>query len=304
MISSILGYEKHDFVQAVNTEAKEKKAYILLDRRYRNEQKDNTTTWYILLNQLTTNNGVCVNDVRNITKMRIGNFFLKNTSSSAFGVMSRMTIFIPEFQSQCILNVNRNFHFMASIYSDNANVQPPTYAILSTADYGVPMQLPNPNPIHLYTQNNGEFNFNPPMTLMNSISINFATPYNAYTLHDDTFGLTYNGSGIITTASPHGLQTGLAQNERVYISNFTTSQPVADGPLITLLNREIGFLASGISSTQIQLVGYPDETLQSALSFPALVGTPMSNALVYLDFYRFFIEMELTYIPDLYTEEY
>ncbi len=310
-VEDILGFKQHNFVQNINPKAKEKRAYIMLDRRYRNLEintpdsnnlNQTTTTWYYTQNYNTSNRGfVCNENIRNITSIKINNFFLKTTTPQQLGNMSRMTIFIPELQSQCYLNPNRKFHFVGAIYSDNQNVVPPTYAIMSTSDYGVPVETTSvnvSNPIGLFDEGKGIFRFDKPITYITNLSINFATPYAPYSLHQDTFQFTYADNGLITTLTPHGLQNGLAQNERVYISNFNTTTPSDDSTLISLLNRTEGFLAYGIDDYQIQLTGYPYETI----SFPNISGVAITdNSEMYADFHRFFIQLELTYIEDLYS---
>jgi hypothetical protein len=219
-VTSILGISTLSGLQAAfmpATSSSKKTAYLFLDSRYRvqNNSTGNTFQWnYVDNNNLSQGSVNSNNNIQNIIAMRTRSIKLPY-NVTADNPYNRLTMFIQEFTSQSfIAHENTNFHF-----------------IFETTVHD--------KYIDLNIRRDGEsvYVFTTPISSLNTITLSFASPLQNVTLDPDSAVIQATGYGIpagiqFTTPSPHNLGAG----DTVYISGFTTTNPINDINAISAIN--------------------------------------------------------------------
>ncbi len=324
-VETILNLDKTEIVKAVNP--KYKKAYILLDRRFRaSESLDRTTTtWYFQNNNNIVQGSVnALGAIRDIVSMRIYDMNMNIIDTNYISPQSVLTVFIPEFSAQSFIGPleptksgpydplnatdNSRFHFWGTLRTYVENLTPPNYDLIFWRGADLVGQTEY---IYRYTDgNNGLFEFTHPITTIDKISVSFGSPYRKMPLPPDTFNFTYlapvtppygtaGGAFSIRTSVSTQIPYGTYNLDRIYISNFMTDNPVADKVLIELLNNPpygivyVGEVSNPFDSAE--LIIYPPNDNIKYINFPPIVGTQTSGT-IYFDFYRFYVPLELTYM--------
>jgi len=232
-IASILGTKSLDaFKSMFSAGGGVKTAYLLLDTRYRVLDNDgrNQFKWNFSSTSNTIQGSVnAIGDIENITAMRVAPFKMPyNTQGD--NDYDRITMNIQEFSAQSfIAQENRRFHFMF-----------PTFV----SDRYINMVLPR--------DIDGEYKFTQPITRLDSITIDFASPLDPLIFDTDRRNMLLTSYGTITTfmaADNHNLETG----DLVYITNFTTANPNLDTPIISAINNVNGVVATFINATSISI---------------------------------------------------
>lgn len=300
---SLLSLDLDGTRRLLNPESKERRAYIILDSKYREFQSQDRTSirWSFLNNaDIVDGSTNALGFIRDIKSIRIMEFYMNILDPTWQNDQMIQTILIEELRSQAfIAPESRRFHFVAKMWSDNYVVVPPTYLysfmhgadVVSTLEYLYRLQ----------SNNDGVFSFKTPIQTLNTITLSFGAPYTLMPLPIDTYSFAYNSGGInsfvITTTPDHNMPVGAT--DRVYISNFNTDDPTSDATLISLLNNPPdGIVYVGQSISPSQLVVSPPNNVITNIFFPALVGTQLDGASIYLTYYEFFIGMEVTYLSD------
>jgi hypothetical protein len=226
-IGSILGTTSlNDIKSLFGNNSQSKLANILMDTRWRTLDTDGTTLirWAFQGNastaQGTTNS---LFDIQNITSMRVKEIRMPYVAS-ADNQYKRISMYIQDFASQSIVaQENTNYHFMFHTQVD-----------------GRWINLTLPRDV------DGIFRFRNPISSINNLNISFGSPLESIALDFDRMNLLVTSYGSVTTltsTSPHNLQSG----DLVYLSNFTTANPIYYVNIISQVNAKNGI-------TQIQYV--------------------------------------------------
>jgi hypothetical protein len=185
---------------------------------------------------------------------------------SADTAQKRITIHIEEFTTQSfIAHEDRKFHFMFKTNIDGNYIE-----------------------LEVYTYNNGIFEFEKPITTLDTITISFASPILPIIFDPDrtTYTIAYGAISTITTPINHGLLT----SDIVYFDNFTTVTPVVDSATIETINRSNGHPITFVSNTSFTI----------NVNTIGLGAVPAGLTLfVYFGSKRFYIPIEITYINPL-----
>jgi hypothetical protein len=259
------------------------KCYLLLDRRYRSDESpDHTQTVWNLIDYNTPSSGTCcVNRLpARIIDARICTFAF-NIQDKYITDQQLITVCINEFPQ---IFAGKKSQFIGRI-------RPATYS-----KYLVEFSGHNQGAGY-YENNNrrighsGKCSFNNPIKFLHTISVSFNTTDSPIALQPDKLPFVYNvlSTGIIDFSAAHGVPSSYTASFRVYITNFTTNNIVVDSQLINMMSGEL--CATYLTDTSLTLSVPIINT-----SFPLILGVQQPGAQCYLDYHRFFIPMELTYM--------
>lgn len=298
-ILSILDMELEETRMFFNPKSKERKAYLTLDSRFRSAlSNDRTTISWNFINNANIGEGFtnALGFISDVTSFRIFDFYFRITDPNYQCDQMIFTVGIQEFLSQSfIAPESRRFHFWGKMATDNGVVVPPTYLVQFQKGADAVGSLE-----YLYRLsdgNDGLFTFRTPIKTLNTFTLSFGAPYTLIPIEQDTQTFTYVSGGtnsFLITTPPHNLPIG--ETDRVYISQFATDN-VADDNLVQLLNNppdNIVYVGTAINATQL-VVSVPDG-VSLDLVFDPIVGTQTPGALIYLDYFRFYITLEVTYM--------
>lgn len=234
-IASILGSKtftdlKNIFAPAAAIKTKT----LLLDTRYRVLDNDGRTIikWNYTNNTSTVQGSTnAVGDIQNIVSVRVFPFQMPYVAA-ADNAYKRVTMYIQEFSAQSVIaQENRNYHFMFET---------------EVKDRYINLNLPR--------SVDGIYKFATPITRLDSVNISFGSPLEQISFDNDRRNMlaqTYSTTTTFVSTEPHNLETG----DRVYITNFTTTNPLAliDSNLISIINRSIGHIATYINDTTVDI---------------------------------------------------
>jgi hypothetical protein len=313
-INKILGLTKDNIRTLLNPNSNLRKAYLLLDRRYKASENDakTITSWNFINSTNVIQGSVNSNtDIQNIIGMRVYDFFLPIDVTS-LEITGRMSLLIYEFSSQAfIAHEERKFHFLG---------QADPYAVDTTGS--LPIVLVRFNPRYessglferdrILDMNSGIFRFNQPIKRLETLTISLTSNKNATDPPDDTnlwsllpmpqeyYPVTYLGSSIIQTTSNQFFFTGGTKSTRVFINNFTTNNPTADAQLITLMNNKNGLCATPIAPAFLfqYLLQYEDPQTGVLINLPNVMLGVQSATTMYMEAFRVLIPLEFTYIVE------
>ena len=274
----------------LNPQSLYKKAYFILDSRYRSSAGTNNLSnsitkykWDFNLNSQPSDNNSSVNvigNMRDIVSLRIYPFRIPY-NSLLDNKYKRLSILIEELESQAfVAHEQRKFHFMLETDIDSSFIN------LNTNKY-----------------NDGYFYFEKPITSIETISITFANPLEKidfnldrcnykvdhFSLNPLTKITTYNSNNA--DIFKHDLESG----DRVYLTGFKTKE------LNSILSEQIS-IDKNITEKINSINGYNISVLDD-YSFSIDLDTsntqnPLNSIFnnVYFGSKRIFIPFEVEYI--------
>jgi hypothetical protein len=256
-----------------NPRALYRKTYLVLDRRYQASDSNNQTTfkWNIANASKTynrLNTAATTAPLKDVVSIKMLPFRFPNTTYALRGAR-RLSVEIVEFDNMAhiITAENRRFHFLFELAAITAGSPLPLLA----QDIG---------------NNSAEFSFHEPVIDVNTLTLRFGNPGTVLSLDPDVlYGVitSVGATSVITFTQPHRTGAG----DFVYISGFTTSDPVADADLISAINDTNGLEATVVATNSI--------TVAVDLSTAAGIIT-VDPCYVYLGGKQFMAHLELTYI--------
>jgi hypothetical protein len=231
-IGSVFGLSNiRDVVGKLSNIPTIKQAYFMLDTKYRTLENDGTTYFrWNHINSVTRMQGSMniLGDIRDIVSIRTYPIRIPNVAT-AVTPYERISIFIKEFIAQSyIAHENRNFHFIGSseIKGNWINICPDDY-------------------------NEGSYNFNKPITHINTITISFASPLEPVIFDKDrlrTTVISYQLHTILQTSEPHNLLVG----DIVYIDDFNTNS-INDLQTSDVFNQQTGHSVTILTPTTFSI---------------------------------------------------
>lgn len=234
-VAKILGYTKTNQIQKVlNPNALLRTNYILLDTRYRLLDNDGTRYFqWTHINNISRAQGSVntVGTIRDIVAMRVYPFRIPYTAALDTPY-KKVSMLMREFQAQSfVAQEGRRFHFMFDIIIDGDS-------------------------IYLRPEDNNDayYRFYQPVTQIDMISIDFGSPLEDVVFDSDrSLGFTnLYWDGIqtqITTQTPHNLLTG----NNVYITGFTSLNPIATPVVVASMNSSVGHNVIVVSPTVFKI---------------------------------------------------
>jgi hypothetical protein len=224
-------------------------AYFILDTRYRVLTNSGTTyfTW-THINNLTRRQGTInsVGNVKDVISMKLSQFRMPAVAS-ADTPYKRISILIHEFETQSFAaHENRRYHFLGTLEDHN----------------------PAPGWVEINPCDNcdGEFKFNKPINHIDTITISLSSPLEPIIFDNDRdIGqiTTYGNPTIIEFPNSHNLLDG----DVVYITNYSSINPIDDYIALNGININKGLVATVTTATEITI---PVDT--SSLNF-TIVGS-------------------------------
>jgi hypothetical protein len=211
-----------------------KHAYFMLDTKYRTLENDGTRYFkWSHINSVTRGQGTInmLGTIRDIVAMKTYPIRIPNVAS-AYTPYERISVFVEEFISQSyIAHENRNFHFIggSEIKGNWVNICPDDY-------------------------NDGEYNFNKPITHIDTITISFASPLEPVIFDKDrlqTVITSYASPTILQTSENHNLTIG-AIGDIIYIDDFNTVS-VDHSETSDIINRQAGHTATVLTPTTFSI---------------------------------------------------
>lgn len=313
-VNKILGLTKDNIRSLLNPNGNLRKAYILLDSRYKASISDDQTqiSWNFINSTNTIDGSVNSNtDIKNIISMKVYDFFLP-VNVESLELTGRMTLLIHEFASQSfVAHEERKFHFIG---------QADPYAVNSSGT--LPLSLIRFNPRYessglferdrILDMNDGVFKFNKPIKRLETLTISMTSyafvgggydPTNLWGLFQfppENYPLTYINNSIISTTDNQFFYTGGTKSTRVFINNFNTNNPVVDAQLIALMNNPLGLCATPIAPAFLlqYLLQYEDQQTGILHDLPHTMFGVQSPTTMYMEAFRILIPLEFTFIVD------
>jgi hypothetical protein len=207
--------------------------YILLDTRYRLLDNDGTRyfKWNFLSNNTITQGTVnALFDVQNIIAMRTYPIRIPYVSNLD-NAYKRVTMYISEFSGQSIIGQeSRNYHFIYKSSVDNRFIDLDPSAVAQ----------------------NSYFKFKQPINRLDTLTVTFASPLQTVLFDTDRLNMNitaYAANTTLVALQDHNLETG----DTVYITNFTTANPVYDVNVITAINNPDGIIVTYVNATTITI---------------------------------------------------
>jgi hypothetical protein len=249
-IGSIFGLSDiRDVVGKLSEPTSIKHAYFMLDTKYRTLENDGTTYFrWNHINSVTRGQGTInmLGSVRDIISIRTYPLRIPNVAT-AVTPYERISVFIEEFIAQSyIAHENRNFHFIGGS-EVNGN-----WVDICPDDY-----------------NQGCYNFDKPITHIDTITVSFASPLEPVIFDKDRLHTT-----VISYASPTVLQTSENHNlllgDIVYIDDFNTSS-VNDSNISGIFNRQSGHSVTILTPNTFSI---PIDTSSFNIVLTGSINTP------------------------------
>lgn len=327
-IQSIFGINDFNtFIHVMNPAARRRIAYMCLDSRYARFNSNCTKLTWDFENSLvdSPNSTNIVGKIRDITSIRMYSFVICDFDTT----YGRATVFIEELAAQSfMLQSGRRFHFMTMLNNTQypadvgtRNTKPSTAGIANIADFVLSDKF---ELLAGYRFNEGYYYFNKPITKLDTITISVGNPndlvnigkyeyFKVAMLFDNSLPVIGVPGGImITLTFPEIIYwTGLLGGTFIgslFIDDFTTSNPIADKPLIDWVNgreftrcRMLGtFLPTKVI---VEINGNLPAGFGTSFNvYPAgvvlPVGTP-STCRVRINSARVIMNFELEYISDV-----
>ena len=205
--------------------------YLLLDSKYRNLSTDlNIYKWVINNNSNTVQGSVNTlsSNIKNIINIQFSNIQIPYTPS-ADNVYKKISLFIEEFSSMAVLahpNIRYHMLFDSTILANRINLTPDA-------------------------SDDGYFRFYKPLNVLDSITINFKSPFSVINFLKDRYYI-HTNNGIITTltfSEPHNMSDG----ELVHIEDYNTLSTNLDIVQIQLINQDIGHTITYIDNYSLSI---------------------------------------------------
>ena len=320
-ISSILDTTSiEELIDKINPANNQKKTYLCLDSKYASFI-GKKLQWKVVDTVYEAENSVNMIELpQKIKAMRMYSYVFKyhspdtNTYTKPSS-KNRFQCLVDEFRSQSFIQPdNGRFHFVGFLNDLQKPIIPQRRNASSAGLYFTDDDTFSRSWEILmgYRFDEGIYNFNKPVELSDTITLRFFDPYTEFQMprHKilvDLVSLDYSSPGSITVRArdPHGLPYGVSSDQKINsltISDFTTSNTVADADIITDMNTNeftTVLVASETDFTilpnQISPPGIRNyEIFRQAPATTALVGTAQPFY-VYLTCYRIIFNMELTH---------
>lgn len=312
----------------------ERKVYVLLERRYCNENPDGSFTWYLqprglarVSTTLTTGSVEVTRAITAVKKIRVLPFTLPEVEISP-GVPDYTTkIRIHEFDTEAF-NATRTVRY--HIVLAKQSYEKPTAVtgvynrtILSNMKVGGALRvikqeadLANDN-VQAATASGLVYRYDPetyvtyfpgdefhPQSRVNLTKITISFPRLTMPTITETATLAYSGGPgytfTLTFTTAHGLPYFIAASPfrygRVYISGFTTTNTTADRTIIEYVNRTRGIIVNSAASTTTATF-LARTTYNDTSDVPTsfqVTGTPSTSVRVTLHHRLFNIPVEFT----------
>ena len=207
--------------------------YLLLDSKYRNLSTDNSVFKWTVLHSANTVQGTVntlSDQIHNITNIQFDRFQIPYVAS-ADNVYKKITLFIEEFSSMSVLtNLGRRYHM-----------------IFSSEISGNQIEL---TPL---INDEGRFRFHTPVNILDTITINFNSPFSPVTFLQDRFDVVITSlnstQSILTFTTPHQVADG----ELVHLEEFDTDNPTSDFVQINDINKEEGHIVTFINNLVLRI---------------------------------------------------
>jgi hypothetical protein len=260
-----------------NPEATLRRAYLVLDSRYRNRVSGSQQifSWNVSTpsgNYDTNTTALTTIPLHDVVKIKVYPFRFPNTDNANTN-SHRLSIEIIEFNQQAMItHNNKRAHFLLDIERTGAVGSNSPYEL---KDVG--------NSI-------AEYIFHTPIVDINTVSLRFGNPLQNVTLDPDQLPATLSAVGVqtlLTFAQPHYCAT----IDDIFILDFTTTNPAADRVQIDQINS--------INGWSINVPPSPVPTATTMLidvDLSGLVGTIVAPTQVYLNAKRILCRIEFTYI--------
>lgn len=263
-IASIIGNSDNYGIQRVmNPQALYAKTQILLDTRWRSLDTDGVSLFkWSFSNTMITGQGTfnTISPIRDIIAIKVFPFKIPYTAN-AENPTKNITLYYNEFSNQCVpAQENRKYHHWMDYNIED------DWITLNADKY-----------------NKGVYNFDKPITSLDTLTINFGAPLQIIRFDIDRMNVTFT-TGIQTTVTfptLHNLDNGYT----IYFTNFTTTDPAADSNTINLFN-----VSSGLTVSRVDALNVTVDINTSALS-----GVP-NSPVAFLGEKRIYIPLEITYI--------
>jgi len=297
-INEIFGTSQPRRLQNIfNPQAAEKKVYLNLDNKYayvpisslatyRENRTISTFTWYINpagMSSATNNTIGTLLPLKDVVKIRMLPFIIPNTEVDVFST-ERVTVAIEELASvgKSAIDYNRRYHFLFGIEK-----------ITGTSGY-VPLRLKD------ISDRPTEHEFIQPVKELTSITLSFAAPFRPLIMRNPISkpnAFISNLYNLTQTIIQFDDNPYISLGSFIYITGFTTTNPVADQYYIRMLNDSYGwrnvawFLEDDLGFSPV------DETKCAFINFDisGLTGTPiLDKVIVLFSDRRFTIDMEVT----------
>jgi len=263
-LSSVLGNnDKYGIQSIINPHALLTKTRILLDSRNRSLDTDGTSLIkWSFSNTIGVQQGTfnSTSPIRDIVSIKVLPFKIPYTAT-AENPTNNISMYFNEFSNQCVIAPeNGRYHHWFSY------VQEGDWLSLNAYDY-----------------NKGIYNFDKPITTLDTLSVSFGAPLASVVFDIDRLNatITTGNPTTLTFAQNHNIQTG----NTIYFTNFTTSNTSSDATQIAAMNSIYGLEVTRISAT---VVTVPVDT-------STLVGT-VNSPTAFFGEKRIYINLELTYI--------
>jgi hypothetical protein len=263
-ISSVLGNnDMYGIQRVINPSALYAKTQILLDSRWRSLDTDGTSlVKWSFSNTMTTQQGTfnTISPIRDIISIKIFPFKIPYTAS-AENPTKNITVYYNEFSNQCVpAQENRKYHHWLQYTTENnwLNLDP-------------------------YNYNEGVYNFDKPITTLDTLTLTFGAPLQLIQFDLDRMNGTFTSGNPTTITFPaaHNLDSGYT----IYVTGFTTTQSATDLTIITAMNSVRGLEVTRVNAT----------TVTVPVDSSAVAGT-MNLPTIFFGEKRIYIPLEITYI--------
>lgn len=255
-----------DIRKEINPQSKIRHNYLFLDSRYRITSYGQISKFqWNYINNLSRDQGSAntygtIRDIISLRVMPIRIPYLADADTD----LQRVSMYIEELAPQgYVAHENRRFHFLFSVETSG------NWMNLYAPDY-----------------NDGYYHFDDPVTRLDSFTISFGSPLEPLVFDPDRAKYTIVYGALVTTITTdidHNIITG----DVVHFSDFTTTNPVADAEIISIINRSQGHHITFVANNVFTI------PINSAGTNPVPPGV---NVNVYFDAKRLIIPMEITYL--------
>ena len=279
LVDKFLGKSnRYDLLTLLNPNALLSYNYIYLDTRQRNLSASAGINTFVWNEDNTANTGqgnfTYLGVVRDIVQIRVMPFRIPYPSDgSADNGFRQINLSFEEFRNQAYIGRNnRRFHIIFDVTIDGTYIELDPYEV-----------------------NNGDFNFDKPITTLNQLTVSFGNPINIINFDVDRLfcAFTYGAVTTVSFTEDHNLVTG----DTVSFTDFNTADPSTDAPVIAEMNSTLGHIITKLNDLEFEI----------AVDTSTITPIPDLNIVCIFDSKTFQIPIQLTFIrPDegAYEESY
>jgi hypothetical protein len=253
-ITQFLQYTNVDeLANAIAPKRRTKTAYMCLDTLYARFLENNTKVQWDFMSTLTEgpNSTNVESKVRDIISIRM----LSMVTPQFPSIAQRASISIDEFKSQAFILPNgRRFHFIALLNNLETGGVPLAKRNSLIIDNGSILDFTITNKYELlsgYKFNEGYYRFNKPIVSIDTVTVSIADPFDPVILPRYQYMniplIFYSENNIILTFPEYVQLPGALIKKpgqlvkpwitSLFISNFTTDQPLVDEAIISYINK-------------------------------------------------------------------